>query len=325
MPTLKENLEASEASVQAAQVVRPDATELDCIKKFCNEEVAKRLRTADATLTLKRLRTAQKMYRDSLLKSLKADGAACFALSKADAKRLDDECAKIGHPNCPRFVRLVQSNKDSTITPEVIQESLETLTSDDIKETNATGHQAIKEAILQSIRRNIRSFTESAKLMNSVPRGSDTYDLTEAPTDISNTMFQLWTTECEIKVALESKKQDPEITKEQNGLKQTIEGFFVRTGLTAQRLVVEGLPYRLVRRVSVRKPKIGIGRLEKMLDDIIKDIDPKNFKPNDVIRELQIQLSSMPPEMKTCINLCSVKTEKPESKEEAKTDEPGKT
>jgi hypothetical protein len=309
MPTLEENLGSAEASVQAAQVVKPDANELDCIKKFCAEEVAKRARTSEATKILKGLRASQKMFRESLLKELKASGEQCFALSKADAKRLDDECAKAGRSNVPRFVRNVQSNKDSSITPEIIQESLESLTSDDLNETNATGHEAIKAAILQSIRRSIRSFTENAKLMSSLPRGQDTYDVVEASATVSDLMYQLWTTECQIKDALESKKQDPEITKAQNCFKETIEGFFVRTGLTAQRLVVEGLPYRLVRRVSVRKPKIGIGKLEKMLDDIVKDLDPKTFKPNDLIRSLQIQLSSMPPEMKTCINLCSVKAE----------------
>ena len=233
-----------------------------------------------------------------------------MALSKDDAKRFDTMCATEGLETTPHFVRILQTNKDSTITPDVIQEALETLSATELKEAQGTTPQeAIKDAILKNVRRTIRSFTETAKLMTAMPRGTDIYDIAEVPTSVSDTIYGLWRTEQLIKKKLEEKKIDPEISKKQKDLKDIIEGFFVRTGLTAQRIVVEGRPYKLTRRVSVRKPKVGIGKLSQMLDELIATIDPATFKPVDIIRGLQIQLTSLPPETKTSISLGAVKVE----------------
>jgi hypothetical protein len=70
---------------------------------------------------------------------------------------------------------------------------------------------------------------------------------------------------------------------------------------------VDSKAYKLVRRVSVRKAKIGIGQVEKMLDHVLKDIRPESFKPAEVCREIQILMTSLPPETKSSIKLCAVK------------------
>jgi hypothetical protein len=80
----------------------------------------------------------------------------------------------------------------------------------------------------------------------------------------------------------------------------------------SQRIVVEGKPYKLVRRISVRKPKIGIGRVEKILDDILQDpeyADAKLLRPANLIKALQIQVSSVAPETKTTVSLSAIKTD----------------
>ena len=307
MPTLKENLEAADSAVRAAQTVKPEAKELDAIRKFCNEEVAHKKRVAEVAETLKTLRATQKALKSRLLEAIKASGSTCFALSKDDAKRLEKEASAAGLPQVPPFARLVQTNKDATITSEVIQEALAELTLEDITEAKGDGREALKNAVMQNVRRTIRSFTESVRLMTSLPRGSDHYDVPETPEATVEIIWSLWTTEQTIKKHLDAKKQDPETAQAQAALKETIEAFFVRTGLTAQRLVVEGAPYRLVRRVSVRKPKIGIGKLEPMLDKVLRDIKLEAFRPVDVIRGLQIQLASVPSETKTSVSLCAVK------------------
>jgi hypothetical protein len=310
MPTLDENLKIASESMQAAQVVKPDRSELDSIKKFCSEEVQMRTKNAEIAAELKALRVLQKASKATLLNELKSSNIECLALSKDDAKRFDTACAAEGLEAVPHFIRLLKTNKDSTITSDIIQEALETLSSDDLRESSGENKQeTIKEAILKNIRRTIRSFTESVKLMTSLPRGTDIYEVPEASASIGETIYALWRTEQIIKRKLAEKKTDPEVTKRQNELKEIIEGFFVRTGLTAQRIIVEGKPYKLMRRVSVRKPKVGIGKLSEMLDEVIRSIDPASFKPVDIIRGLQIQLSSLPPETKTSISLATVKVE----------------
>lgn len=310
MPTLDENLKSARESMHAAQTVRPDASELDSIKKFCNEEVQMKLKNAEITAELKALRASQKSAKELLLNELKNTNQPCIALSKEQAKTFEATCAAEGLESVPHFLRLVQTNKDSSITPDIIQEALETLSINEIKEADgSTIHDAIKDAILKNVRRTIRSYTESIKLTMSMPRGSDIYEIAETKDETADTILRLWRTEQDIKKKLAEKKIDPEVSKRQNDLKEIIEGFFVRTGLTTQRIVVEGRPYKLSRRVSVRKPKVGIGKLSQMLDEIIATIDPKSFKPVDIIRGLQIQLSGLPPEMKTSITLGAVKVE----------------
>ena len=310
MPTLRENLAEAESAAHQAQAVKPDAKELKAIKDFCAEEVARRALTAEASANLKALRATQKDVKGALLKALKEASVLQMAISKDDAARLDAEAAARGLPSMPRYLRLVQTNKDATITAEVIQESLEGLSLNDISEATkgpAEPVLAVKEAVLQALRRAIRSYTESARLMTSLPRGTDVYEALTAPESVVTLMWTLWTNERQIKNVLETKKVDPEVAKHQISLKETIEAYFVRTGLTAQRLVVEGRPYRLVRRVSVRKPKVGIGKLQAMLDVALKDMDLSAFRPLDLIRALQVQLANIEPESKSSVSLCSVK------------------
>lgn len=322
---LAANLEQAEEAMQKAQVVKPDPKELEAIKKFCTEEVKQRSKTADMAAELKTLRARQKALKDDLLKALQAieRGPKAVALSKADAQRLEALASSEGLPGVPPYLRLNTTNKDGTITPEVIQEALESITPEDLEEAavalKADGtpddklkSAAVRKVALDNIRRLIRSYTESPKLLANLPRGLNVYDLAEAPSELADKMWSSWSTEQAIKRALAAKKQDPAAVKAQGDLKTKIEAFFVRTGLTAQRLVVEGQPYRLVRRVSVRKPKLGIGKLETILDEVLTDaLGPSGvFRPTELIRALQIQVTSLPPETKSTVALCAVRAPK---------------
>ena len=311
---LAKNLELAKSAMETAQVVKPDVTELDAIKRFCSAEVKFREDSATSTAELKDLRLQQKNLKLDILKDFKGTNK-CLALSKADALRLDTDSATAGIDNVPRFLRLLQSNKDATITTEIIQEALESITTEDVREASLANPEdtrlAIRNLVLTNVRRLIRSYTETMKISESVQRGMNIYDVPELSIDSSTKMWTIWSLDKTIKRTLESKKQEKDVTEKHNELKEKIEGYFIRTGLTAQRIVVSGKPYKLTRRVSVRKPKIGIGKIEKLLDDVLenetlfKTFD--NFRPQDLIRCLQIQLTSVPPETKSTIVLSSIK------------------
>lgn len=310
----KQQLEAAESAMASAQVVKPDSKELSAIKLFCAEEIKHRERATEASTVIKGLRAAQKASRVALTEALQAFGAEgrakCAMLTKADATRLESLAAAEGLPAVPPYVRLVQTNKDATITAEVVQEAIQAITEEDLRELAAADGgpaEAVRAAVLQNIRRAIRSFTVSLKLMTSVQRGLGPYDVPECTPEMADQMLALWSAEHKLKAALACKKQDPEVSANQTDLKTTIESFFIRTGLTSQRIVVEGRPFRLVRRVSVRKPKVGLGMFEKMLADAMGQVNATAFRPTDLIRALQIQLSSVPPETKSSVALCAVK------------------
>ena len=294
------------SALSEAQVIKPDAAELDAIKTFCNIEVKLKANILTASERVLALRAESKMFKQKLEAIIK--GRKCLALSKADAARFDLMATQAAVEPMPPFLRLVSANKDATITTEVIQEALETITQDDFKES-----EDIKTVVLKNIRRTIRSFTESMKIMPSLQRGLTSYDVPELSTEESDTMWQFWLRQQRIKESLASKKADPEAAAKKEECKKRVESFFIRTGLISQRIVVEGHPYKLVRRVSVRKPKIGIGRLEKMLDDVLQDLQltapaaHTHFKSEPLIKALQIQVSSVAPETKTTVSLSSIK------------------
>jgi len=154
-------------------------------------------------------------------------------------------------------------------------------------------------------------------MCDSLPRGLSIYDVTQATPEHADKMWQLWLVEQHIKEGLAKKKATvtDKASPQTYQLKTQIEAFFIRTGLTAQRIVVEGLPYRLVRRISVRKPKIGVGRFEQILDEALTENaiasmkNLKDFRPLEFMKALQIQVSSVPPEMKSAVVLCKVAEE----------------
>ena len=293
------------------QQVRPEPEELAAIKAFCQAEIVKRESVKASNEELKGLRAELKKLRDGLMAPLRAVEHHCVMMSKADAKRLDTAAAAAGVPPVPPYLRLTTNSKDSAVTPEVIQEAIECITPEDLTEAAAEVGQAgaLRHVVLANIRRLVRSFVDRVTMHPGVPRGLNVYDISEASSAMADVMLQMWTLEVRIKAALEARKQAAQGGPQTDGLKDRIEGLFVRTGLTAQRIVVEGRTYRLVRRVSVRKPKVGMTKLEEMLTTVLAEpaLRAGGLKTSELIRGLHIQLASVPPETKTSVSLCAVR------------------
>ena len=297
-----EQLVTASAALEEITKVKPENEEKKAIKTFCTEEVQRKLESQKISAEVAVLRAVQKDCK------LKLSKAKCLMLSKEDHAKYEKMCASEGLPSMPPYLRTVKTNKDGSITPEILQEAIDCLTPQDLSEASGGRPvEIIKEAILKAVRRIIRTYTETTKLMDNMPRGKTVYDMDTAPPEIAETMFTSWRTQHEVKKLLESKKIDPEESKAHNVLKEKVESYFIRAGITAQRIVVDSKAYKLVRRVSVRKAKIGIGQVEKMLDQVLKDIRPDSFKPAEVCREIQILMTSLPPETKSSIKLCAVK------------------
>lgn len=299
------DLEAAQSALTEAQVIKPDTAELDAIKSFCALEIKQKNLEKETSAKIIELRAANALRKTQLEAIM--NGRKCLGLSKPDHAKYEALSAQLGVPELPPYLRIVSANKDSTITTDVIQEALETLTDQDFAE-----HGSIKETVLQKIRLSIRSFTESLKIMASLQRGINVYEVPELTTEESDLMWLYWRTQHDIKQLLAKRKVEPAVATQKDQYKTRVESFFIRTGLMAQRIVVEGKAYKLVRRISVRKPKIGIGRVEKILDDILQDpefADLKALRPANLIKALQIQVSSVAPETKTTVSLSAIKTE----------------
>lgn len=273
-------------------------------------EVQKKGVADEVASDLKGLRAELKALKASFAEALQAK--TCLCVSKVDAARLEKLAAANSVPSMPLFLRKLQTNKDNNITPEIVKEAIDSITEEALDElcddkANKGSREVLREAVLRNIRLLIRGQSESIRMVPNLPRGQTLYDVPEASPAVADAMFRSWTLEHQIREALSRRKQDPEVIQAQQRLKERVEAFFVRTALSAQRLVVEGRQYRLVRRISVRKPKIGIGRLEKLLDEILKDFSGGSFRPAELARALQVQVASVAPESKSVVSLCAIK------------------
>ncbi len=290
---------------------KPEPAEIEAIKLFCAAEVQKRQATQNIKAQISKFRAIQSEQRKALTEYMN-NNFECIAISRADAVRLDALSNAEGLQIMPRYLRLLKTNKDTNITSETIKEALQTISLEDLKENLGTletsdvdqekVQKALKELILKLLRRQIRSFSLNLKLVTSALRGLTIYELPEAPSDVADRMWALWNAEQSIKKLLADK---PKIDHPE--LKERIENYFVRTGLSSQRIVVESKPWRLVRKVSIQKMRIGIGRIENMLDEALKNQSLERFNAAEIIHFLQVQISSLPPETKTSVGLCAVK------------------
>jgi hypothetical protein len=323
--SLQENLALTDRAMETAQMVKPDTRELEAIKQFCSSEVKHRKSCEPLNEGLKTLRASQKQIREQLFKYIVdlAPEQRCLALSKEDQKRLDAKCTEMSLVSLPPFVRIVRAKKDLTINGDVLEEAIENITVEDLKETllelkTKVVQEALRDVVLKNIRRIIQTYTESLKLVTALPKGLNAYNVAEASTEVADLMFELWRLECEIKAKSELKKMDDHTKSQMSDWKTRIETFFVRTGLTAQRIVIEGTPYRLVRRLAVVRPKLGITKMESIMSDILKRDTYQQlatFRPSDLLHDIQVYVSAIPPESKASIVLCAVRSSKEEPQE----------
>jgi len=298
---------------------KPDKKELEAIKKFCSIELERREIQKTSIDELKKLRTQQKECKE-VLQTLVPKTNNVLALSKLQMKQYTQECNSIGIPPVPAYLRYITCNKDSSITAELIQEALLSISSEDLASLTESEHQEtnqqnkqqkLSELILDSVRRHIRTYTENLKISESLPKGVSNYDAEETNDQQVLAAFNLWKCECSIKTLLSQRKTQESVHKasaqESKETKQIIEQYFVRTGLTKQLLVIDSQSLKLCRKVSIRKPKVGIGKLENLLGIMFgehpKLLTSVQVRTNEIVRLLQIQISSLPPETKSTISL----------------------
>lgn len=316
MSTIDDSLAEADAAMEA-QLVKPEASELEAIKAFCTIQLERRKATEAVAESLKLEKGTAKNDKAVLMRLVKSSGHKSAMLSKTQMARLEAITAAEGLESVPPYARIVAGNKDATITPEIIKEALEAVTPEDLEEaakTAGTFLEAVKAAALQQVRNGIRSYSEVLRLNSSLERGSSVYETPELSDDAADLMLRIWRAEQRAKALGVQKKAALEGSSEKlKALEPRIDAFFVRTGTTSQRIVVESTPFRLVRRISVRKPRLGIGKVELFLTEVltsfgaIESASQFQRQAAAIIKQLQTKLTSVPPETKTSIGLCSVK------------------
>jgi len=308
MKRTREDLEEADR-ISEQQVVKPTAEEKAAISSFCTLSLQCKTIEEKIKTQVKEIKPEIKTLRKTILEDVKKKDHEILQVPQEMRKDIE---------GFPPYIRLVKNNKDLTITPEVISEALQSITEEDIQEYKGNAPDILVEAILSSVRRIVRSFSEQIKLTDSVPRGIKAADVPFADTSLSKQAVQLFTHSSKVMASESEKRAAVSSAKTAMSERQaTLDAFFERSGITHQRVTLENKQFNLCRRLTVSKTKVTF----KILEDVLKNLDLiKNLKSKtdileaikhrraDIQKLVATRMSTLPNSSKSVIHLQRVKS-----------------
>lgn len=292
-----EGLDLAEKAFARAIAIDPLDQEKQSLRSFCNLNLKKRELSGGNTDARKVLRDEIKVCKQGILDFMGKQDLNVMALTKEQYTNAQSILPE-GIPMIPLYCRFMRTNKDSTITPDIVEDAIDSVTRDDIEE-----HKGLVEAIVAKVRLGIRSYTTSIKLTDSKERNQALYECPEVPQSMYDLLIRMHIATHRLSEAQGSnKEQISEVSSEINKIKQSLFSFFERTGATSQRVVLNDKSYRIAKKVSVRHERIGIGKLQTILqENEVKNLDEMKKKVRHV-------LSNLPPVTKTDIVFTALRT-----------------
>lgn len=308
MKRTREDLEEADR-ISEQQVVKPTAEEKAAISSYCTLSLQCKTIEEKIKTHVKDIKPEIKTLRKSILEDIKKKDHEILQVPQDMRKDVE---------GFPPYIRLVKNNKDLTITPEVISEALQSITEEDIQEYKGNAPEFLVEAILSSVRRIVRSFSEQIKLTDSVPRGIKPADVPFADAALSKQAVRLFAHSTKV-LASESEKRTAVSSAKtaMNERQGTLDAFFERSGITHQRITLENKQFNLCRRLTVSKPKVTFKILEEVLKnlDIIKTLKSKTDildaiknRRADIQKLVATRISTLPNSSKSVIHLQRVKS-----------------
>ena len=316
-----QELLAESDSAAEQEIIKPTASEKAGISKFCAITLKCKEAESVAKAALKDVKPRVKQLRETILRSLKDSNEEILQIPSNLRKEANARAAAAGTTPLPPYIRVSKNTKDLTITNDVLQEAFATVTDDDILHAEVEGYDALVVAVLSAVRRIVRSFTEQAKLVESVPRGTKAADVELAPEDLAREAILMHEQSCFV-LATEKLKREAIASARVDLDKRTaeVEKFFSRSNMTSQRINLENKAYNLCCRTTVVRPKVTLKVLENFLQDGIKEcilsssigegkltkasvIKALNAKRGDLLKIVNAKVGTLASTSKTVVHL----------------------
>ena len=293
-------------------------TEKKNIKLFCQLSLRKKQIIAEVAEERKKIRTKVTETKKDLLQFMQTNNVECMVLSKQDFLKLEEMCAEQGIPSIPLFARRLRNTKDGKITPVVVEEAIEAVGPEDISERNGmTLSDALQDAIMSRIKNIVREYTYSIRLVNSKPKTDHVYELFEAPSEMVEKMYELHRAQTAMAALDETSKQRMgTLGKELSTVKAPVQQFFERTGLMSQRITMDGVTFRLTRKVSVRHDKLSVSKVNTFVNELfqsmstIKSLVDFESKSDTIKSNLLKMIQNVPPTTKSNIVFQTIRQQK---------------
>lgn len=259
----------------------PDETEREAMHAYSVELLKIRQKEEVTQRQTAPMKAHAKQLRKQLYDWMVDAGKDIVALPAPMREAHNAQLEAAGMPPVPPYVRMFRNNKDATILPETVREALDGVTLEDVGEQYQdaadrkkpiTVTKAFLLAVVARVRLSIREYTQQVKQLASLPKGTRGADVENAPAEVATWAVKLHTNEHGAKM-LEAKRRTADAKRESNLrlLEPLVASYFARAGLlsdagnASERVMLGGVVYRLVRRVSSVKQPIRFGVIDRAL------------------------------------------------------------
>jgi hypothetical protein len=257
------------------EVAEPTPEEQSAIREFCAVSLKNRDKILSVTERAKALKVEGNALRKRLLEWLLSEDKEIVQIPRSILKETELRNAKAGLPPLPPYIRHTKNNRDRAILPEIVGQALEEVTMESIMEQMALAEEkkksmgflrALEAAVLQSVRRAIRGYSDQATLTESIPRGIRPVDIDECPEEVAKWAIALHAASTSAR-AIDATKREVEGKKktELEKLQPTIERYFERASFTSQKIVIQGVAWRLMKKESKVKSKVSLTSLQELI------------------------------------------------------------
>jgi hypothetical protein len=207
----------------------------------------------------------------------------------------------------------------------MLQDILQNLSQEDLDEVKAIDaekdpkvkrpfREILQDAVLLKLRQTIRSVSESVRLSQSLERGRKFHEIPDRD-DLADKALIWHMNEERIKKARAQLKEDMgDLASQIKEAEESVDAFFVRTQTTSRQLTLENKNYRLMRKVTSKKSRVGITTVGPWITetfDLFKVDTFRNFQKaqSQILKDLESRLDTVPITTKSSVSLVIMKTQ----------------
>lgn len=280
----------------------PTQEEKQLITQYCNLSLKSKKITESTKEKVKENKEKIKSLREELQNNMKNEDIVVLPQEKR--RKLNEDLVREGKPEIPCYIRKIRTNKDIVITNEIIQECVHNFNAEDIFESSyQDGPDALVDVIISNIKRCVRSFSETIKLSDAIPKGIKPADISYANDSLTKAAFEFYETKFNVQ-DIENEKRDTisEIKSQLKHKQPEIEKYFNNANLNSQRIILESCSYNLVRRQTIIKPKVNLTKLEEIVRESVNELITKKYTYKTVPNKMMMKGHVSDENVRTALN-----------------------
>jgi hypothetical protein len=295
------------------------AREKKALREFCLTSLEQKRLAEEAKAQKKEDTLVVKTARTELDEWIRKQGSKCFSIPKQRYKELEAELSAKGIPPMPCYVRLKKQTSDSTISPATVEESIQEVCWEAVEAAEGSPLERIAKAIVDTLRKNIRTTRESIQLSESLEKGTKHLEVPDLDEEAIQHVLKLHTAQYHAKqITQATKGAEQESKTELKKLEGVVDKVLTKTNRTAQPITLEGVEgtHKIVKKTSARSEKLTLGTFQEIVVEALEQLELGDSSPqatwaalekqkSTLIKLLLLKINSIPKKESTNIKLVS--------------------